>query len=608
MAPAKELNRAAEVPGVLPPKVGLVCGKQSPQMRSPRLFILLFYAGCGLAAVPQTTWICPDLGILGDRSVAFTESELRLVCGDPKAMDWQKVPESQAIYALKTFLQDRGFYFSNVKSSGAKVLVELGEPTRVSSLQFSGTPPEFTVDTTERNGELLTPTLLHSISMEVQARAGLHGYACASADAQANPATGVVSVRVRAGEKQALVRIEEDAVAGLKEGTLRRYDAFELGKTFQSDLLPLTASRALADGIVSNTFFNVKCTPDGVVATQKVLGGKPRQVNLGVGMNTDRGVLVRGSWRHARLGERGSSFFASLSATYKGRDFNSQEGRLETRWYVLSQPSRFHLHPLVTFRHESDNRRDTLKGLLQAVPAITWDTQDVGAYFSLGPALNGEMTLRGVGRAQTYFLALAGEARLTSHDFEWQRTAPRSGFEVASSVSLSRKGIFADFSSQLLSFRYTHLKSFPMQGRRHLVVGLRAAFATTLFQELDGGLAQLTPGLRHYLGGSSGFRGFGFQELPDDLGGLTSVFGGLEARAAGVLPLDLQPLVFADVGSISRNAFDVTGPWYVAPGVGLRFASALGVFRTTLAHAYPLSLPPSGREHWQFHFTFGEEF
>jgi translocation and assembly module TamA len=576
-----------------------------------RLFVLtiLLPLLASAASTPEGVAVCPNLTIVGANKIGLTDSEKRLLCGDKQAKDWQEVPESQAIFLLKGFLQDRGYYYPVVMKDGVNTRVDIGDQTHVTGVDVTGAPAEMSrYDRENSKGELLTPGLLRAIASDITTRLGHYGYACPKVETEADPKSGRVAMKIHSGEKQNLIRVKEEFIPGIAPRTLRRYDAFVIGDTFRGDLMPLTAARTVSDGIVRNSYFNLRCTPEGVEAEQKVLAGMPREVTLGVGLNTDRGVIVRGAWKHARLGSRGSQLATSLTASWKGRDFNTEDGRAELSWYLMEEPSRFHIRSVLTVTHQADNRGDVLNATAQMAPAMTWDTAHVGGMLTFGPTLNGVIKFRGEGRDQSYFLALTGDVRFTSHDYEWQRSAPKSGFELTSTASASRKGALSDLSATMFRVRYAHLFPFPVEGKRQFVLGVRGGFATTLTELKEGGIASLPPNLHHYLGGSGSVRGFGFQELPDAIGGLTSVYSGVEGRGLGLLPFNIEPFLFVDAGSISRGSLDVSAPWYLSPGAGIRWGSMFGVFRISLARGYALALANKSAEHWQLQFTYGEEF
>jgi outer membrane translocation and assembly module TamA len=144
------------------------------------------------------------------------------------------------------------------------------------------------------------------------------------------------------------------------------------------------------------------------------------------------------------------------------------------------------------------------------------------------------------------------------------------------------------------------------------VLGVRGAAATTITGERPGPDIKIPPGFRQYLGGSRDLRGFGREELPaNGLGGLSSVFGGVELRFGGPLPLGTQPLLFLDAGALGNAPWSLDHPAYVSPGFGARWESPIGVVRTSLAHGFILpgdTSVPDSFSHLQFYLSLGEEF
>ena len=107
-------------------------------------------------------------------------------------------------------------------------------------------------------------------------------------------------------------------------------------------------------------------------------------------------------------------------------------------------------------------------------------------------------------------------------------------------------------------------------------------------------------------------RGFSRRQLPNaNRGALTGLYVGGEARLANALPLNFQPLVFFDIGVMGQKSMDLDFPVYASPGFGLRWPSFVGVFRVTLGRGFLINNknPANNNlEHWQFFFSYGEEF
>lgn len=558
------------------------------------------------------TRVCDSLIIEGRERISFSNSEIRLLCGDPKVKDWRVIPHSQTLFHLRTFLQSRGFYAitpSNLQDSVLRV--SLGEPTLISSITLIDIPAGLRIWAADAfTGDRLTPDALSEIEQRVKHRLGQVGFACLELDTKGDAVTGKVTIRLTSGKPQNLVSIEEQPIPQLAPGTLRRFDAFVVGEIYNVDNMRLTGYRIVANGIVRNFFFESVCTDAGVVAKQNILEGHPREVSVGVGLNTDRGLMARASWTQTRLDSRGSSLTAAASASFKDERFHSEQISIDSHWYFLNDPSRFHLRSLVKLKRLSDNRIDYLTGEVGISPATTWDTVSHGGFASLGPLVKREHKFRGEGRSRTYYLGLKGELNFLTHDFELRRSDPHSGFEWLNSMLVSRHGMLADYSANILQSRFTYLLPFGSLRRSELVFGVRTELSATILPDDEGGLDSVPPSLRHYLGGSSNLRGFNFQEVPGDQGALTSYFLGTELRAIGWLPFGLEILAFNDVGTASQRSLDFSDSWFTSPGAGLRWPSPAGVLRLSMAHGFVLGSNFQGdtRSHWQFHLTLGEEF
>ncbi len=556
--------------------------------------------------------ICDSVVLVGPERIRLSSSEVRLVCGDTQVQDWKSIPRTQAFFHLGTFLQSRGFYAPVADRSPGKVFrISIGTPTEITAIRLLKMPEGLRAWSEDAfQGERLTPETLDRIELRVRERLGRIGFACLELETQANAQTGLVTIRLGSGKPQILLSVKEQSIPELQPETLRRFDAFVIGSRYNRDSMQLTSNRIIADGIVRNTFFDASCADEGVTAHQNVIGGHPREISLGFGLNTDRGLYARAGWRQTRLDSRGSSLVAEIAASIKGGYFHSERLSLESKWFFLTPPSRFYLWPHLSVERRSDNRLDLWGAEVGLSPATSWDTENGGGVVSLGPQFKWEQKVRGEGRDEAYYLSLLGEFQMRSHDFELRRSDPRSGFEWINQVILSRKGLLADYSANTLRSRFTYLHGFGGTRRSEIILGFRTELDSTFLAAGEGGFSSLPPGLRHYLGGSANLRGFSFQELPGSAGALTTYFLGAEARAIGWLPFDLELLAFADIGTASTQAFDFSSTWFASPGAGLRWLSPIGSLRLSLAHGLVLGAggAKDPRAHWQFHLTLGEEF
>lgn len=577
-----------------------------------RLTALMLCALLG-AAAPRTgaadTPLCPSVVIAGTGEISpgLSDTEKRLICGDPKLEPWRRIPPSQAEFHLRSFLQERGYHHPRFKRSRATLTVELGSPSFASGIELVG-PEEFHGELRRKRGiagRKLTPSLLSSIEQWATQRMQAAGYPCPEISTLADPDTGMIRLQIREGPRQRLTKIREEPVPGLMPGVLRRYDAFDLdgrdgrGDWLNADWLVVSANRAVLDTIVENLHHRVSCGPDEAIVREIPVVGPPRIVSLGFGISTEGVVTGRASWRNSRLGIKGSSFdvvgFASAI-----------EQRIDAGvdWYHLPFPSRRFIRPEFRLRHQNEDPFETLdaKGLLSY--GTSWDGRSWGWIGSLGPAYTGVRTFRGEGPPESHFFSLDARWRVRSHGFEFFASDPREGFHGNVFASFSDKNLLSTASVQRLTFRGLSLWNYRHYDPPLWILGLRSELGAVLTPARPGPGSLLPPSFLQYLGGSANLRGYGRQELPlDGFGALTSIYVGAELRIPAALPARFEPLVFYDIGFLGKEPLHIDPPVYSSPGLGLRWLSPFGTFRTTLARGLPADLG-----HWQFFLSFGEEF
>lgn len=570
-------------------------------------FMLLIGAGASCFARAREERIaqpCPGVKIIGE-SVDFTEVEKRLFCGDPQSDGWREIPWTQAAFHLRAFLQQRALLRPTFERDDSGVLVvHTGEATRVTALIAEGAPPELRIQRKRKVvGAELTPQLLDDVEKWVKQRLEAEGYACPEVETIADPETGIVRVRVRAGEQQALVQVDTEDLPGVEPGTLRRYDAFRFGERFNGDLLGVTETRVTQERVADATHFVPRCTDKGVVARQEVLAGPPRLLVFGVGVNTEGLVLGKANWRHSRLGR-----FASWTDLTLLGSAREQSANLTINWFFLDHPSRVSLRPVVEVRHQNEEHFETLSMRVQAGPATTWDNQHLSFYtLQFGPVFEAFKTYRGpqaTDRRDTHFLSLGGEAKLRSHAYEFYIKSPRAGYLVTASAFVNQESVLSDATAERFRVFGEALWNDRDFDPPLLVAGLRGGMGLVVTPERPGLSNRLPPTFMQYLGGSNDLRGWGRQELPfSGEGALTSFYLGLELRLVQTLPWGLEPFAFSDVGALGREPLRIDSPIYGSPGFGMRWQSPIGAFRTTLARGFPWS-----QGHWQFYLSYGEEF
>jgi outer membrane translocation and assembly module TamA len=580
-------------------------------------FLFGFYTWPSFASpAPENrqTLLCGRYQYVGT-TVDLSDTEKKLVCGDPSNEAWDNIPLSQATFNLKNFFQDRAYYHPEFSEDQGKILVNVGHATNVTKLLVVGQPtdPEIDFDVSELRhivGEKLTPSLLDKIKGRFFQKLQSLGYPCPEIDMSANADSGEVTANLRTGTRMLIHSVSNEPVPGLGNEMLRRYDAFQVGDLFNGDYLELTSNRVVAQGIVQNAYFTVTCTPLGAELVQKVVPGPPRVLTFGFGFSTEELAILRASWSHLRLGETGSKVEVTAQASYRIQSLN-----FGSNAYLLNRPSRLYLRPTLTLKHDLEPNYETLNGDLLLAPTSTWDSADIGVNYSVGPKLNFVKVLNSktdiapgtpVPPTDFTFLSFSSDLHITSHYFEYFRASPRSGFDLDLLVNVTDQTLLSQFSAKQFKFSFEKLWNLSHLDPPFMVLGYRLGMATTV---ADNPLS-LPPDFRQWLGGAADLRGFSRQELPDNDGRLTSLFTSVELRFTDLLPWGIQPFTFLDVGATGKRAFDLDLPVYFSPGVGVRLETKIGNFRLMLAHGYITGIDntQSPNSHWQPYFSFGEEF
>jgi outer membrane translocation and assembly module TamA len=567
--------------------------------------LILTLSGCAHAP-KRTEWtLCPGFTIHGQIEPGLSETEKNLVCGDPQQVEWKTLPRWQAEYSFRNFLQDRGVYkpkFMTLPDGG--VLVDVGEPTRVKKITSIGKPD--LVDISRRRfvmGSVMTPALLSDMEGWVVHELKVYGYPCPKVKAEGDPETGEMRITVDRGPMQNVVREIEQQVPGMDPGVLQRFHAFGFGDPYNENLINLSALRVTRQGLFDSDYFTSSCGPDGATVQENVVVAPPRLLAFGAGIDTEGLVQGRVSWTHARLGRKASVLSAAISASAK-----IQRANLAMDWFAFDAADRKSIRPSFQLLHQNEDAFEIAQITAQLAFQKTWEWSISKGVFLLGPQYEQIHTFRGTGPANSRFLMLASQLEFMSHSYELYLNEPRAGFDLTATADFSKEGIVTSVTAQRLGFRYEALFNVFNKDPPFLVFGLRGSLDTTLTSGSDspeGRAGKLPPTFTYFLGGSRDLRGFGRLSLPSSkIGGLTSVFSGLESRLVQVLPMNLEPFLFIDAGALGPLPMTLRDPIYYSPGVGIRWAPGFGAFRTTLARGYPLDAPGG----WQFYFSFGEEF
>lgn len=554
--------------------------------------------------------ICPGYKVISEKRIKFNANEKKLICGDASAVSWSKIPRFEAEYFIKTFLQDRGYFFPEFSEEEGVVIINPGEQAHVKNIAVQGSPPDFFNVKKKRKikGKILNPAILDELENWTASVLKDNGYACPEVRTEADPRTGEVKLTIDPGLYQEIIEVNEEPVEGLRPGTLKRYRAFNIGDPYDALNLSLTSNRIeYVDGILQSSYFTTECTPEGAKLTQKSLTGPRRLINIGIGASTEDYIIGKLLWKWVRIGKNGSSMQLFVRGSYRQQTVNA-----EGSFYPLPFPSPWYLNPFVSTGRRNESRYE-YTALDFALPAaVTWDSQDAGFRLRFGPKFNLTYTRRGADDGRTNFTSGNIWFDITSHDYDYYSADPRGGYYMNAVASFNSDKVGSSVTAQKMQVTGQAIWNLAGFEPPLLVLAVRGTAGTTFTDTGSLSFPRLPPQFFYFLGGSMSLRGFSRFELPNaDRGALTALYGGAELRLANVLPFNIQPLAFIGVGVMGQKSVNLDLPVYWSPGFGARWPSLIGVLRFTLGHGFMIrnnNPNNNGLSHWQFYFSYGEEF
>ncbi len=553
---------------------------------------------------------CAQIRFVGAKPISLSDAEKKLVCGDPKNEGWSKIPLNQAQFFLKPFLQQRGYYTSKFRNENGVLVVDLGEQAKIKSLTQTGLPEEIDLSKKRKTkGKVMTPGELDAAQSWVRFQLQSEGYVCPAIETRADALSGEVHLDVQPRKIYRLETIADPEVTEVHPRIFKRFEAFEYGEPFDIRLMNLTSGRILREELFLSAYYDINCDEAGnPTIIQRVVPAKPRQITFGVGFDTERLLVGRAKFKHSRIGKKASIFESTLEASMKEQLWDTL-----MRIYILEPSSRFYLMPRVLLKRENENTYDSFRGIVSFMPGSTYDNQYFHLDSRMGPAYEYTYTIEGEGPKNTSFLAFETQTDLMSHLFEYYLGEPRSGWRLGFLTSSRLPGTLSNIHAHKLQLNSENLWNLGSFDPAIAIFGWRALIGSTWYQGEDGFEKKVPQQMRFYLGGDDSVRGFSRKEVPwDESGFLTAAYLGAELRAGEILPYKFQPLIFADAGMGGKNFFDLKDDIYWSPGVGIRWPSPIGVFRFTVAHGFihrrELTKQASRETHWQYFFSFGQEF
>ncbi len=559
--------------------------------------------------------ICPTIEFNQKLPFSLSSDEITLVCGDKKSTDvssivWSSIPPSQAKVHLIAMLQIHGYHKSKFEIKNNVLYVDLGRPTIISKISVIGAPANLDIDKKrEIRGEKLTPDKLNELQDWVTLEMAHIGFACSTSEIASDYLTGEVQLTVNQGPHVTIAQIDAEKIGDLHDGVIRRFDAFNIGDNYDSWNVSLTERRAIENDFVLGTHFSHRCEEIEAFLHQKIQAGPPRLVQIGAGFDTEEGPKFQLSYHYTRLNQRGSSIQNTIGASYRVQDFTSTFA-----WYALREPSRFYLKPVFELKRDKENNFEYTEVHLDFLSAYSWDDSFQNWQLTLGPSFQSDHNVVGAGVADSQNLFLKQTLLVTTHGFEYYKSSPQRGYKFEVDNLLSNSAVGSSLTAYQMKLSFENLFNIGDYSPPSLILGWRGSLATTYTP--NGGIDRINmpETLKYFIGGTQDVRGFSRQELPanNGLGALTEAYMGFESRFPSILPLGLQPFIFTDGGFLGDEPATLRWPLYWSPGLGIRWASPIGIFRTELANGFvydpTIALPQSNHSHLQLYLSYGQEF
>jgi hypothetical protein len=584
-------------------------GTKGARNRTIKLIIVALFLLPHLAHGRETP-ICPSIIFDDKLPFKFSDDELRLLCGGPAAESeaWEVISPGQAKLSMTAMLQQRGYHMSRFAIDQGILRVSLGQVTVIKHIYIKDAPESLDINRKRGLiGEKLTPNKLDELQNWIGSELKHLGFPCPKVETVANFETGEILATIISGPLQKILKIDADEISDLHPGVIRRFDAFHIDDIFDIWKVEITERRAMNEDFVLGDHFKETCTPQGVELYQVIQPGLPRTLRVGVGLDSEEGPQFTLSTHYNRLNKRGSSLTNTLLASFRIQSFTSNFD-----WYVLRNSQHFFLKPQLEIKRDVEPSYEYLESQIETLPTYNWDDLSRRWEVSLGPAFQVDKTVVGLGPLNAEFVFLSQSLTVYSHDYEYFEKNPQRGYKVQLSSLTSNQAIGSSATVSKIMVSFEDLLNAGNFSPPEIVFGTRGLVGTIFDANSSSDVANLPPALLYFLGGTQDLRGFSRQELPDTgLGAMTVTYLGIESRFLSLLPWNLQPYIFGDVGALGVQPTNLDWPIFWDPGVGIRWASPIGAFRGEGAHGFldsPNSPLNSDRSHWQFYLSYGEEF
>ncbi len=537
---------------------------------------------------------------------SFTSNEKLLICGS-NTPGWKNPPHYQVKNFIQNFLNQRGYFNIKFTNDKDRILIDPGKISKVETIKFHKTPPNFLENQfVGIKGQPLSSQNLDQIKQWSETRLRSLAYPCPEVTIRAKPTDNSVDVYLNPKSRERVSQLTRTKLDGLNPKTLSRFDAFQINNPYKDENFVLTSRRLINSGLVDYSDFHNHCDNEDRLAhsfSQEITFAKPRKFIFAIGGTTEEYPILKLSWEHNRMDYNASQFTSELYASSRKQSLNSN-----LRWFPFNNSPRLHLIPEVEVARYSEDIYEALSEKLGLGLASSIDTFTKRFRWQLSPTYNTERTFRGEGPLHTSYFSLDSQLTLMSHDFEFYQNAPRKGYFLDLNWTSRQRGLGSSISLNRYLLNGKYLMNWGGFDPPLIVFGLRYQIA---FLDIDN-IDDAPTSNRLFLGGDDNLRGFPRKSLNNQGFGYSSYFyvGG-EARFLQILPYQFQPFLLFDVAKVALVDTNFIDPLLTSAGLGMRWQSPFGSFRSTLAYGMiddhkQFALGPT--DQWKVFFSFGKEF
>lgn len=557
-----------------------------------KISILLFFIALFLPVQGGAESYSPCKNIKFDREISLSDTEKRLLCGDPKQKAWKVIPLAQAQGFATSFLESRGHLTPEFKIKNGKLLIKVGQKHQVKQTLVA---PQDLIESNDLNDEIwrlyrkttLTPKTLSSMEASATGLAREKSYACAKFKSTAYAEKGLVILEGEELDRYKFGVVKTERLPGLEPTAFDRFYPFHPEQPFNSNKLKLAEKRLERTGVVDGSYFIENCDKEvnELTLEHDLLAGPPRVFGFGVGISTEVGPMFRARWGNNRYGPMASQ----LQAVAK-TDLRQQSLILGADLYRWPKRPRLSLDSKLELTREKQVDYEETNASLSSHIKRTYDSWERLWTFSGGPTLlSGSFTTDTSEDEGGSFSGVAFEGRFSSmsHAYEIYDFLPEQGSFFRFHFDYRGSDFGFDDKLLMLEAEHTALKRLFPWGRGHAVGGLRFGLFTTAVED-QSALTRLPPSVKFYGGGSDDIRGFAYRQLPDNngLGALSKALVKLELRKTSFLISSLETFVFFDAAYFGFDSYELSPRMRQSPGLGLRWVSPVGLFQTFFAKGY----------------------